>query len=107
MEGDQCTRGLSIDESEENCTIMLFLEDSAGAVHNYEVSCDDLSGEMPGSNLYYSCWSCMLSSIAVAFEWKASQALKFAQAQAERQQRSKQDVGNGYMGEENEDNVSL
>jgi len=47
----------------------------------------------------------MLSSIAVAFKWKASQALKFAQAQAERQQQNERDAGEGYVGED-EDNVS-
>jgi hypothetical protein len=33
----------------------------------------------------------MLSSMAIAFEWKAAQALKFAQAEAERQQQKEQE----------------
>ena len=107
MEGDECRSGLSVDETEENCTVILFVEDAEGAIHNYEITCDRFSGESPGSNLYYSCWSCMLSSIAVAFDWKASQALKFAQAQAERQQQRKQDMEESYIGEENEDSSSL
>eukprot|EP00536_Pseudo-nitzschia_multiseries_P001039 jgi/Psemu1/180104/e_gw1.13.67.1 len=48
---------------------------------------------MPGSNLYCACWACMLSSIAIAFKWKAAKALKFAESQAERQQKERDNVG--------------
>jgi hypothetical protein len=106
MEGDECKSDQSIADTAGNCTVILFIQDSEGAIYNYEVECKQLSGEIPGSNLYYSCWSCMLSAIAVAFKWKASQALRFAQAQAERQQRSEQDAGEGYIGEDDEDNTS-
>ena len=47
---------------------------------------------MPGSNMYYACWACMLSSIAIGFKWKAAQALKFAESQAERQQKQQNDA---------------
>lgn len=42
---------------------------------------------MPGSNLYFACWACMLSSVAIALRWKAAKALKFAQSKAEREQQ--------------------
>ena len=45
---------------------------------------------VPGSNLYFACWACMLSSVAVALKWKAAKALKFAQSQAERQQQQQE-----------------
>ena len=106
MEGDECKSDLSVADTEGNCTVMLFIEDSEGVIRNYEVKCSQLPGTIPGSNLYYSCWSCMLSSIAIAFKWKASQALRFAQAQAERQQRSEQTSGEGYIGEDEEDDTS-
>lgn len=107
MEGDECKRDLSLADTEENCKIVLFIEDPEGVIQNYEVTCNRLSGEIPGSNLYYSCWSCMLSSIAVAFRWKASQALRFAQAHAERQQQNEQNAGEGCIGEDNEDTANL
>ena len=80
----------------------MFVEDAEGIIRNIEMNCNELKGEVPGSNLYYSCWSCMLSSIAVAFRWKASQALIFAQAQAVRQQRNERDFGEGDVGEDDE-----
>jgi len=106
VEGDECKSNQYIADTAGNCTVIMSIEDSEGTIHNYEVECKQLSGEIPGSNLYYSCWSCMLSAIAIAFKWKASQALRFAQAQAERQQRSEEDAGEGYMGEDDEDNAS-
>ena len=42
---------------------------------------------MPGSNLYFACWACTLSSVAVALKWKAAKALKFAESNAAREQR--------------------
>lgn len=88
MEGDECENNLFDVDSDKDCFVTLFIEDSEGVIRKYQVKCNDLPGEIPGSNMYYSCWSCMLSSIAIAFQWKASQAVKFAQAQAERQHRS-------------------
>mmetsp|Transcript_28024 Transcript_28024/g.60041 ORF Transcript_28024/g.60041 Transcript_28024/m.60041 type:complete len:378 (+) Transcript_28024:80-1213(+) len=101
-EGDECKSDLSVKDVEGNCTVILFVEDAEGIIRNIEMNCNELKGEVPGSNLYYSCWSCMLSAIAVAFRWKASQALIFAQAQAVRQQRNERDFGEGDVGEDNE-----
>ena len=100
MEGDECENDISNADSDGDCFVTLFIEDSENILRKYEVKCNELPGEIPGSNMYYSCWSCMLSSIAIAFKWKASQALKFAQAQAERQQRSERDAREDYIGED-------
>ena len=40
--------------------------------------------EVPGSNLYLSTWISLLSSCAIAFNWKAAKALKFAKAKQEK-----------------------
>jgi hypothetical protein len=40
---------------------------------------------MLGSNLYFACWCCMLSAIAIALKWKTAKALNFAQAQQQQQ----------------------
>lgn len=106
MEGDECKSDLSIADAAGNCKVVVFIKDSEGILRNYEVQCNQLSEEIPGSNLYYSCWSCMLSSIAVAFKWKVSQALTFAQAQAERRQQTRREAGEAYIGEDDEDNTS-
>ncbi|OEU10356.1 hypothetical protein FRACYDRAFT_247389 [Fragilariopsis cylindrus CCMP1102] len=41
---------------------------------------------LPGSNLYFACWCCMLSAIAIALKWKTAKALNFAQAQQQQQE---------------------
>ncbi|VEU44155.1 unnamed protein product [Pseudo-nitzschia multistriata] len=111
MEGDECksdiaTRPVDI---KTNCTVSLFIEDSAGKISNHIVNCDQLvtGEEFPGSNLYYACWSCMLASIAIAFKWKASQALRFAQAQAEQQQRYDQDAEEMFADHEEQNDSGL
>jgi len=56
---------------------------------------------MPGSNLYFACWTCMLSAVAIAFKWKTAKAVNFAQAQAQQQQQAEaeqQQVGGGGGG---------
>ena len=40
-----------------------------------------ISPDVPGSNLYFSSWTCLISCLILAFRWKAAQALQFAQAQ--------------------------
>jgi len=52
---------------------------------------------MPGSNLYFACWTCMLSAVAIAFKWKTAKALNFAQAQ-QQQAEAEQQVGGGGNG---------
>merc|ERR1712161_155046 len=54
---------------------------------------------MPGSNLYFACWTCMLSAVAIAFKWKTAKAVNFAQAQAQQQaEAEQQQVGGGVDG---------
>ena len=58
---------------------------------------------MPGSNLYFACWACLLSSLAVALKWKVAKVLKFAaQSQAERDQQQQQQQ-QGYSGVDEDD----
>ena len=92
MEGTQCK--VDIDAG-MNCTVILFTEDSNGVVRKNEVECGMLPRQVPGSNLYYASWACMLSSIAIALQWKAAQALSFAEAQTERQQQLDRDPRGG------------
>jgi len=74
-----------------NCTI----------IQNGVVTPCQFGRYMPGSNLYYACWACMLSSIAIAFKWKAAKALKFAESQAER--RQKESDANRFEGVDDDD----
>ena len=80
-------------DTDENCTIVVWVEDTSGAVTRLEVDCLDLPRQIPGSNLYFACWICMLSALNVGFRWKAAQAMKFAQAKEEQEQRQIEDVG--------------
>jgi hypothetical protein len=50
------------------------------------IPCSEKERQVPGSNLYFACWSCMLSMVYVVLRWKAAQAIKFAQAREDRQQ---------------------
>ncbi len=61
---------------------------------------------MPGSNLYFACWACMLSSVAISLRWKAAKALKFVQSKAEReqQQQALQQVGGEDYSDDDDDN---
>ena len=87
-EGAQCNNGI---DAGMNCTVILFIQESNGVTRKNEIECSMLPRQVPGSNLYYASWACMLSSIAIALQWKAAQALSFAEAQTERQQRQQQD----------------
>lgn len=106
MEGDECKSDLYDSVHEGDCSVKIFIQDSKGVVKNYQLECEELPEEVPGSNLYYSCWACMLSSIAIAFKWKASQALKFAQAQAELRRRHDRSTGEGVLSDDENDNGS-
>jgi hypothetical protein len=82
MTGNQCIRHPgNIVPIDINCTVV---------VDETVLSCRDVPEQIPGSNLYFACWLCMLSIVAVAFKWKAAQALRFAQAEAERQQKKEE-----------------
>mmetsp|Transcript_12807 Transcript_12807/g.23943 ORF Transcript_12807/g.23943 Transcript_12807/m.23943 type:complete len:115 (-) Transcript_12807:134-478(-) len=83
LSGNQCFRNPSnIVPVDLNCTIV---------VNSGLYSCSDLPEQIPGSNLYFSCWACMISSMAVAFKWKESTALKFAQTEEERRQQKEEE----------------
>ena len=40
--------------------------------------------QKPGSNLYVFSWICLASTVNLVFEWKAEQAIRFANAQEEK-----------------------
>lgn len=68
----------------------------------------------PGSNLYFACWMCMLSSVAIALKWKSAKALKFSQTKAKREQQQQQELdeagADGYsdvdVDDDDDDNVT-
>jgi hypothetical protein len=88
---------------DQNCTIIVWVEDTSGARTRIEVDCLDLPRQVPGSNLYFACWSCMLSALNIAFRWKAAQAMKFAQAREEQEQRQVEDPGSEDSNDEDDD----
>jgi hypothetical protein len=80
-----------------NCMISYQVENKdTGTMDLVQLPCSQLlsspgqnerRGGLPGSNLYFAAWICFFSSLNVTFRWKAAQALQFAQAQQERQQK--------------------
>jgi hypothetical protein len=81
----------------DNCMISYQVENKdTGTMEMVQLPCSQLlsptqnnetRGGLPGSNLYFAAWICFFSSLNVTFRWKAAQALQFAQAQQERQQK--------------------
>jgi hypothetical protein len=81
----------------DNCMISYQVENKdTGTTELVQLPCSQLlsptqnnetRGGLPGSNLYFAAWICFFSSLNVTFRWKAAQALQFAQAQQERQQK--------------------
>ena len=99
MEGNQCNRDDRFTFQTENCTLVLYQQDEAGTIVRYELECGDVPRQIPGSNVFFASWACMLSVVHVAFRWKAAQAIKFAQAKQEREQRSMSGAGGGGGGD--------
>lgn len=66
----------------DNCTVVI--QDSpaeGGNTTTLEQSCDMLfAQDVPGSNLYFFSWFCLMASVSITLRWKAAQALQFAQA---------------------------
>ena len=93
MEGNRCARDERFTMQNENCTIVLFQRETDGTTVRYELECGDIPRQIPGSNVFFASWTCMLSVVYVAFRWKAAQAIKFAQAKEEREQRRINGVG--------------
>ena len=90
MDGKECKNSFNLDESVNNCTIIVWYTDQGagddGGIHKYEVPCKTLSRDTPGSNLYYAVWIGFLSSLNIALNWKRAQALRLA-SQSEQQQQ--------------------
>jgi hypothetical protein len=84
------------DAANSNCVISYQVENQdTGTMEMVQLPCSQLlspsqnetRGGLPGSNLYFAAWICFFSSLNVTFRWKAAQALQFAQAQQEREQK--------------------
>jgi len=90
MDGAECKNSFNLDESVNNCTIIVWYTDQGagddGGIHKYEVPCKTLPRDTPGSNLYYAVWIGFLSSLNIALNWKRAQALRLA-SQSEQQQQ--------------------
>lgn len=106
MEGNQCYRDQTFSYQLENCTLVIYQQDSAGTIVRYELECADVPRQIPGSNVFFASWFCMLSAIHVAFRWKAAQAIKFAQAKQEQEQKRIEidDSGSDY-GDDDDDGL--
>jgi hypothetical protein len=52
----------------------------------------------PGSNLYFACWTCLLSAVVVALKWKTAKALKFAKSKSEKRQQALDQAGGEAYG---------
>ena len=88
-------------------TIVVDLKDSSGAITTVSIPCSEKKRQVPGSNLYFACWFCMLSMVYVVLRWKAAQAIKFAQAREERQKKplDGMDGGDSDIDGDNDDDV--
>jgi hypothetical protein len=103
---DRLLDGIAATTSGFDCLPLLTKETSGiVSIHNCTIIKNGIAEPcrfgryMPGSNLYFACWACMLSSVAIALKWKAAKALKFAQSKAEQEQRQQaldQAGGEGY-----------
>mmetsp|Transcript_18477 Transcript_18477/g.28517 ORF Transcript_18477/g.28517 Transcript_18477/m.28517 type:complete len:392 (-) Transcript_18477:1703-2878(-) len=68
----------------ENCgKVPLYYNDSSTNTlkEMFVLDTCSIAQDVPGSNLYFSSWTCLISCLILAFRWKAAQALQFAQAQ--------------------------
>jgi len=64
----------------DNCTVVV-TDEVDGQNVTESRGCDVLfAQDVPGSNLYFFTWFCLLASVNITLRWKAAQALQFAQA---------------------------
>eukprot|EP00544_Gedaniella_sp_CCMP2646_P006393 CAMPEP_0202485730 /NCGR_PEP_ID=MMETSP1361-20130828/4495_1 /ASSEMBLY_ACC=CAM_ASM_000849 /TAXON_ID=210615 /ORGANISM="Staurosira complex sp., Strain CCMP2646" /LENGTH=367 /DNA_ID=CAMNT_0049114701 /DNA_START=148 /DNA_END=1254 /DNA_ORIENTATION=+ len=79
MAGSGCHPDFDI-YSVDNCTVVVQTQVNGTNV-TYNESCDVLyAQDIPGSNLYFFSWFCLMASANITLRWKAAQALQFAQA---------------------------
>ena len=85
MAGTGCRPQIDLD-TVDNCTLVILDTAENGTAFNQTMTCDSLYKEdIPGSNLYVSCWGSLLAAVSITLQWKAAQALQFAQAAQRRQ----------------------
>ena len=102
MEGSQCYRDPTSIMG-ENCTIVFYLTDTTGANSRFELDCERLPRQIPGSNLYFASWCCFLSALNLPLRWKAAQAMNFARASEETEQANRRDDNSDFEADENDD----
>jgi hypothetical protein len=83
-------------------------------IHNITYSCGDLWDNfvaeatndidtIPGSNLYFFLWICLLASLNLASRWKAQQALQFAHTQEEKARKAEMETKKAKDGNDNDE----
>ena len=113
--------GIAATTSGYNCAIPEFINSNYMMSNNLDLLSNDLKNVinctiikngvaepcplqrlLPGSNLYFACWCCMLSALGIALKWKTAKALNFAQAQQQQQEDAeaadieREGPGDGY-----------
>jgi len=61
--------------------------------------------QIPGSNLYFASWFCLLASINIPLRWKTAQALQFAQASYEGGRKAHPSSGHDDDDDEEDDSI--
>lgn len=104
MAGSGCHPDFDV-YSVDNCTVVATDEVDGVNVTQSE-TCDVLfAQDIPGSNLYFFTWFCLLASVNITLRWKAAQALQFAQAAQVRAGTGATDVAPSDRDSEYEDAV--
>lgn len=105
MAGSGCHPDFDI-YSVDNCTVVVIDQTDDGANVTYSQPCDVLfAQDIPGSNIYFFSWFCLLASVNITLRWKAAQALQFAQAAQVRATGGTKDVSPSDQDSEYEDAV--
>lgn len=60
---------------------------------------------IPGSNLYFFTWSCLLASLNIMLRWKAAQALQFAHSQQDQTGKEQEKNGDDDADEQDDDAI--
>jgi hypothetical protein len=64
-----------------------------------------LDQSIPGSNLYFFTWSCLLASLNIMLRWKAAQALQFANTQQDQTGKEQEIDGDDDADEQDDDAI--
>ena len=93
LTGSMCSRESQAIFAMDECYVVLDYGDDNSVE---ALKCTDFPRQVPGSNLYFSAWTCFAASLNITFRWKAAQAIQFAHAQHEKEmQLAKSEDGGG------------